>query len=199
MYQNSRKVKMKEDVKAQLVQVAQEIFKKFGYKKTTMDEIAFGARKGKSSLYYYFKSKEEIYKAVVELEASSLRTLILDAVHRVDDPKDKLRKYIVTRMLGFKKMSNFYVAIKDDYLSNLDFIESVRKKYDDEERKIVTDILNKGIEQKIFKNLDVDLTARALAMIMKGLEIPLFITKEIQDVETNVDEVLDLLFKGINY
>ena len=52
---------------------------------------------------------------------------------------------------------------------------------------------------KIFKELDIDITAKALTVIMKGLEVPLFITKEIRDIETNVDIVLDMLFTGINY
>ena len=189
---------MKENVKEQLVKVAQEIFKKYGFKKSTMDEIAHAAHKGKSSLYYYFNSKEEVFRAVVELEASALRSQIFDAINRVNDPKDKLRQYIVARMRGFRNMSNFYVAIKDDFLSNLEFIEVIRKKYDDEEIEIVSTILENGIKKNVFKELDVALTARALTVIMKGLEIPLFITKEINDVETNVDDVLEILFTGIN-
>ncbi|MCK4357400.1 MAG: helix-turn-helix transcriptional regulator, partial [Candidatus Cloacimonetes bacterium] len=46
------------DKKEQILKVAGNIFAKFGLKKTTMDEIAKLARMGKSTLYYYFKSKE---------------------------------------------------------------------------------------------------------------------------------------------
>ncbi|MBN1821426.1 MAG: helix-turn-helix transcriptional regulator, partial [Prolixibacteraceae bacterium] len=45
---------MSEKIKNKIIKVAQETFKKYGYRKTTMDEIAFAASKGKSSLYYYF-------------------------------------------------------------------------------------------------------------------------------------------------
>jgi len=190
---------MKEDIKDKIVVVAQETFKKFGFRKTTMDEIAYAARKGKSSLYYYFKSKEEVFQAVVELEAFTLRARILESINKEENPKDKLRQYIVTRMKGFKNMINFYVAIKDDFLSNLDFIETIRKKYDKEEFEIVSCILQDGVETKVFKSLNVPNTARALTIIMKGLEIPLFITEEITDIEPNVDEILDILFFGINY
>ncbi len=190
---------MKENVREQLVKVAQEVFKKFGFRKTTMDEIAYEARKSKSSLYYYFKSKEEVFQAVVELEASALKSQIQEAINKEDDPKVKMREYIVTRMNGFKKMINFYVAIKDDFLSNMDFIETIRKKYDREEIEIISSILKMGVDTKVFKLLDIALTAKTLAIIMKGLEIPLFITEEISDVESNVDQILDILFSGINY
>lgn len=188
---------MSEKVKEKIILVAQETFKKFGFRKTTMDEIAYAARKGKSSLYYYFKSKEEVFREVVEREANTLRFQILEAISAETDPKTQLRKYIITRMDGFKKMANFYVAIKDDYLSNLDFIETVRKKYDEEEIAIVSSILQNGIEKKIFRNLDVPLTSKTIAVIMKGLEIPLFITDDVS-IEGNVDELLEILYFGIS-
>ena len=43
------------------------------FRKTTMDEIAQAARKGKSSIYYYFTSKEDIFRAIVEKETKMLR------------------------------------------------------------------------------------------------------------------------------
>ena len=47
----------KKDVNREsILKIAQEIFSKYGYRKTTLDDIANAVRKGKSSLYYYFKS-----------------------------------------------------------------------------------------------------------------------------------------------
>ncbi|HXL00524.1 MAG TPA: TetR/AcrR family transcriptional regulator [Dysgonamonadaceae bacterium] len=39
---------------------AGELFGRYGYKKTTMDDIADALQKGKSSIYYYFQNKEDI-------------------------------------------------------------------------------------------------------------------------------------------
>jgi AcrR family transcriptional regulator len=36
---------------------AGELFSRYGYKKTTMDDIADALQKGKSSIYYYFQNK----------------------------------------------------------------------------------------------------------------------------------------------
>ena len=114
------------------------------------------------------------------------------------DPKLQLKYYLISRMEGFRSMSNFYLAIKDDFLSNLDFIEETRKKYDKEEFEIVRSIMKNGIEQRAFKKVDIEITAKAITTIMKGLEIPLFITKEIDDLGQHVDELLDMLFYGIS-
>ena len=56
-----------------ILEIAQEIFSKFGYKKTTLDDIANAVRKGKSSLYYYFSSKEDLFQAVIMKEVDILK------------------------------------------------------------------------------------------------------------------------------
>ena len=55
----------KDTVREEILTVAQDIFSRYGYKKTTLDDIAQAIRKGKSSLYYYFSSKEDLFQAVI--------------------------------------------------------------------------------------------------------------------------------------
>ncbi len=55
-----------------ILKIAREIFSKYGFKKTTLDDIANAVRKGKSSLYYYFESKEDLFQAVIMKEVDIL-------------------------------------------------------------------------------------------------------------------------------
>ncbi|RLD78380.1 MAG: TetR/AcrR family transcriptional regulator, partial [Bacteroidetes bacterium] len=71
---------LQDDIKENILDVAQSIFRKYGFKKTTMDEIAKAARKGKSTLYYYFKSKEEIFAAVIEKEGNYMQNELMRIV-----------------------------------------------------------------------------------------------------------------------
>ena len=54
-------------------------------------DIADAIKKGKSSIYYYFKNKEEIFQSVVLQEAKVFRRTIIDAVNKEKDPTDKLK------------------------------------------------------------------------------------------------------------
>ena len=76
----------KDEVKDAIVNVARHIFSRFGFRKTTMDEIAIASRKGKSSIYYYFASKEEIFKAVVEKDASIMKDELIKAHGEAESP-----------------------------------------------------------------------------------------------------------------
>lgn len=187
----------KDEVKDAIVSVARSIFSRFGFKKTTMDEIAMASHKGKSSIYYYFSSKEDIFRAVVEKEASILKQELIHAINNADSPAQKLKAHVLIRMNTMGKLANFYSAIKDDYLSNLDFIEKIRKKYDLEEIQMMENILNEGVEDGIFEIEDTSLAAIAIVTALKGMEIPLFWGVEEKDVEHRLDHLIHILFNGV--
>lgn len=187
----------KDEVRTKIVSVAAKIFTRYGFKKTTMEEIAIATRKGKSSIYYYFSSKEDIFKAVVELEAEELRLDLVKEISMIEDPIEQLRTFILFRMHKMKTLTNFYAALKSDYLSHLQFIEKIRKKYDQNEVKIVTEILRRGIKHNKFVIEDPSLSAVAIVTAMKGLEIPLFINKDHGNIEERLDNLIKFLFYGL--
>ena len=163
-----------------------------------MDEIAQASAKGKSSIYYYFSSKEDIFQAVVEKEASMLKRELIDAIEPVEDPKEKLKIYVLVRMRTFKKLANYYAAIKSEYLSHLDFVENVRKKFDLEEITMVEDILKAGAATREFNIENTRLAAVAIVTAMKGLEIPMFWEEDLdQDIEKRLDDLINILFYGL--
>ena len=180
-----------------IVEVAREIFAQYGFRKTTMNEIADGVGKGKSSLYYYFSSKEDVYRAVIEKEADTLKNKLIDAVEGVDEPVEKLRMYVVTRMEILHELINFHQAINSEYLTNIDFIQKMRKKYDNEEVTILKSILQFGADSKTFRIEDVDLTALAVSTALKGLETPLLASQNEISIELRIDRILQILFFGI--
>jgi AcrR family transcriptional regulator len=180
-----------------IVEKAREIFAHYGFRKTTMNEIAEGVGKGKSSLYYYFKSKEEVYRAVIEKEAETMKNKLIDAVSDEKDPVEKLRIYVVTRMEILHELINFHQAINSEYLTNLDFIQKMRKKYDNEEVALLKSILQLGADSDTFRIEDVELTALAVATALKGLEIPLLAAHDEISIEHRIDRIMQILFFGI--
>lgn len=187
----------KDEVKDTIINVARHIFSRFGFRKTTMDEIALATRKGKSSIYYYFNSKEDIFQAVVEKEAELLKDELTEAVSKVSDPREKLKAYILARMNAFKKLANFYDVMKNDYLSHLEFVNNIRNKYDQEEIMMFENILKEGVSNGEFNIEYTNLAAVAIVTAMKGLEIPLFVEGNEQDIEKRIDNLINILFYGL--
>jgi AcrR family transcriptional regulator len=186
-----------EEARKNIVEIAREIFSHFGFKKTTMEEIALATRKGKSSIYYYFNSKEDIFKAVVEKEAEELKQELTRKISGIEDPIERLNVYITVRMRKLNKLTNFYTALKSDYLSHLEFIEEIRKSYDLDEVRIVSGIIQEGIEKGMFAVEDPHQSAVAIVTAMKGLEVPMFIKKEHGNFEARLSSLINFLFYGI--
>ena len=190
-------VVQKDEVRSRIVAVASKIFTRFGFRKTSMEEIALAAKKGKSSIYYYFNSKEDIFRAVVEKEAEELKKDLNYAIEKVDDPIEKLRTYVLFRMHKLNTLTNYYAVLKHEYLEHLDFIEKMRLEYDRNEIRILKKILQDGIDQGKFRVEEPELAAVAIATAMKGMEIPLFIKKEHGNIEDRLDSLINFLFYGL--
>ena len=187
----------KEEFRKKIIITAGQIFSHYGFKKTTMDEIANALKMGKSSIYYYFESKEEIFEAVVLYEANMLRNELTTAIKAVESPIEKMRNYVFVRMKSFEKLSNYYNAIFDKNLDHFEFIENIRAKYDREELAILRLLLYHGARKKVFNIKNSEYTALAVQTTLKGLEVPLFWKKREIHLEERLDGILDVLFNGI--
>ena len=187
----------KEEFRRKVIVTAGQIFSRYGFKKTTMDEIAKALKMGKSSVYYYFESKEDIFEAVVLYEANILRNELTTAIKSVESPIDKMRNYVFVRMKSFEKLSNYYNAIFDKNLDHFDFIEKIREKYDLEELAILRLILYHGSRKNVFNIKNSEYTALAVQTTLKGLEVPLFWKKKEDNIENRLNTILEVLFNGI--
>lgn len=186
-----------EDVRKSIIESAGKIFSRYGYKKATLDDIAFGIGKTKSYIYYYFRSKEEIFEAVVAYEAQSLRKELLESIKEIDDPELKLKTYLLARISYFDKKVNYYEALRADYLSNLKFVDMMRGKYDREEFTMIRDLLEYGVDKGSFRVDNTELAAFAVLTALKSLEIPLLMNEYGDDLNTRLEYLIQVLFYGI--
>ena len=180
-----------------ILETARNIFKRFGFTKTSIGDIAIAARKGRRTIYTYFESKEDIYKAVIEKEVNILRAKLFEAISNESNVKGKLKAYMITRMMTINELANYYEALRNDYLQNFKIIENIREDFDNQEINMISEILYKGVENNEFKIENVNLTAKAIVVSMKGFEIPFFIEKVNQDLEDQLNSLINILFNGI--
>jgi len=180
-----------------ILAAAEKIFARFGIKKTTMEEIAKAARMGKSTLYYYFKSKEEVYAEVNEKESTLLKSKLQEAIDEVQDPRDQMGAYILTRMTYLRNLSNYYTTLTAEYLEHYAFVEKIRKDFTDYEIQMISRILKNGNQKNTFSVPKVAPTARMIALALKGMEYPLIIEEKEEKLEPMIKLMLDVLFNGL--
>lgn len=186
-----------EDVKQRIIVMAQDIFSRFGFKKTTLADIARSLHMAKSSLYHYFASKEEIFSAVVEKEVNLLKKEMLKSLKQDDDPQKKLRNYGILRMQAVSRVANFYSTFKDDYLEQYSFVQKFRQNYDKYEIETIRSILKEGVDKGIFVVQDLDTTAFTIVTALKGLEYPWAMEPDPTKIMKGIENLCDIFFNGI--
>ena len=191
-------VVIKEEVRVHIVGIARRIFTRYGFRKTTMEEIASASQMGKSSIYYYFKSKEEIFRAVVEFEATMLKEQLSRIISKNNSPPERLKAYILFRLHHVRTLENFYAALNEETLSYLGFILEIRHNFEAEEQELVSKILEDGMEQGIFQLSSSKIGAIAISTMMKGLELPLLLDEAHKtDRGELMEDLIRVLFNGI--
>lgn len=188
---------MKDEKSNFIMTSARKLFSRYGLRKTTVDEIAKEAHVGKGTVYNYFRSKEEVFKAVVEEEAKIFRNELKKAVSSEPTPEKKLRAYVTRRMYLLRQLANFYSTFKDEYINYYGFLEKVRAKYTNEEMATIKLILKEGTEKRIFLIRDLDLTAFAVVIAMKGLEYYWAMETDPLVTEKKIDTLLKIFLEGI--
>ncbi|MDR0371028.1 MAG: TetR/AcrR family transcriptional regulator [Prevotellaceae bacterium] len=180
-----------------LIEVARNLFAERGKNGVTMNDIAEASKRGRRTLYTYFKSKDEIYKAVIDNELMKIFDKLQLVSEEKTEPDVKLRKHILTHLDAVKWAVTRNGSLRADFFRDIYEVERTRRKIDYKEIKLIGEILTEGVRKRIFKPLNIDLSAMMLLYSIKGLEVP-YIRQNISRVfEKYKDSIVDIVFSGI--
>ena len=189
-----------EDTRDKILIVANKLFSRFGFHKTSMDEIAKIARKAKGSLYYHFASKEELFTEVVAKEIENLKASLSIIVNDKNiKAEQKIKQYLIKRMEVLNSASNYHETLKADFFEHFDFIDDLRSNLDDWEKTQLKKIIEQGVEENTFekRNGNMDVLLDVFIMVLKGLEIPFFLQDKYDELHPYFDDLLHILIKGL--
>ena len=158
--------------KAKLIDVARMLFAKNGVDNTTMNDIALASKKGRRTLYTYFKSKEDIYMAVVESELEILSNALERVVAKNMSPDLTILEMIETHLDAIKMVVLRNGTMRAGFFRDIWRVERVRRNFDVREIKLFKQILSDGKEKGIFDIDNVDVMADILHYCIKGIEVP---------------------------
>jgi AcrR family transcriptional regulator len=158
--------------RAKLVDVARQLFAKNGVDNTTMNDIAVASTKGRRTLYTYFKSKEDIYIAVVESELDKLSEALDKVASENIAPDVKILKLIETHLDAIKLIVRRNGSLRASFFRDIWRVERVRRNFNLHEISLFKQVLIEGNEKGIFDVDNVDILADILHYCVKGIEVP---------------------------
>ncbi len=140
-----------------LYQASLELFATFGYKKTTVEDVADKLSMTKGNLYFYVKNKKQLYEQTITHALTQWKDHVKKAVDKKPHPVDKFKAMAVSAMAYIEKNSSLRrVIMNDPGIFTLSPKEDRFAETNQAAMLILKEILEQGVKQKCFYPMDVD-------------------------------------------
>ncbi len=182
------------------IEVARQLFARKGIENTTMNDIASASDKGRRTIYTYFKSKRDIFNAVIERETDKLLESLRQIADMPGNPEEKLRQYVACRFETMKGIVLRNGSLKAGFFRDVRKVDRARKVISSKEIEMLRRILQQGQDENVFNIDDIPARAVIITHALQGLDVP-YIRDSLADSEiskaTMVKYVADLILNGI--
>ncbi len=187
-----------------IVQAAKQLFARYGFSKVTMDEIAAEVDLGKASLYYYFPTKEDLFRAVIKNEQEELLRNLLPILDKKCSAAHKLEQYTEIRLQHFRKLLNlgsivYFATTTGNSLNKQLFIE-----LEIQEKALIEKIVDMGIQSGEFDAKICKKTIMVFLHMLHGLRIRYtkmhggdISTDTLKELETEMRVATDIYIRSI--
>ena len=159
-----------EFVKNQIIEAAKTVFKTYGYNKANMGLIADASGKGRSTLYYYYKNKEDVFKAFMIDFHKPLLKSYKSKLSNKNTLDENLFIFANENIIHIKNGVETYKAILQDLRQGEDFISSTAVKIREHDIEMIKHCLTWAIQNKEIETLDNDHINFLAAIIVNTTE-----------------------------
>lgn len=154
------------------IEVARSLFARKGVENTTMNDIASASDKGRRTIYTYFKSKREIFNAVIETESDELLQRLRAIVAKPITPERKLYEYVDTRLETMREIVSRNGSLRAGFFRDVRKVDRARNVISKKEISLLMSILNEGVERGDFDIPNVKDWAIMITNAIHGIDVP---------------------------
>jgi AcrR family transcriptional regulator len=186
---------MESEKRGQILSLSKKRFERFGYNKTTVDEIASDAGVSKRTLYQEFESKEKILQELFMFEALSVRKAILNQIKKITDPPEKLQTYLRLAKKYLDQNPFIVNVLNDESGFFAPFLKDKPLLVEEGIEEIMVSILKEGIEKGVFRKVEEKVVGHCIFLLFKGFTYGK--REGSKPFGNQTIEVLDLIINGI--
>lgn len=187
---------MMNKTKKVIFESAIEIFSKAGYNGATMDDIALNAGVAKGTLYYHFKSKEEIFNYIITNGLEMMRVSVEEAVKSQENIMLKIKTMCKFQLeLIYENKDFFKVIMSQAWGQELRQVEL--RKCIEEYLKTIEGFLQEGMDNGIVKKGDSNFMSYTFFGTLVSAAIYELINAENTNINMVIDNLMNFIFRGI--
>jgi len=196
-----RSIATRADIRDLILDAADRLLARSGYKKMTMEDLAQEVGIGKGTIYLHFPSKEEVVLSHVDRIVERVKVELRRLAESDRPPAARLREMLVARVLfRFDSVQHYTESLSDLLAALRPGLLARRRRHFEQEAEIVVEVLREGRRAGVFECGDVAATARALLTATNALLPYSLSARELgrrEDVEREAGRVVSLLLDGV--
>jgi AcrR family transcriptional regulator len=180
--------------RVEIFNAAVHLFLEKGFNETSMREIAAAAGVGKSTLYDYFPTKDEILVSMVEERLKELTLEVKAIANELESPVLRLRRIILSYLNYLAANENFFLHLSIEVQrlgqNSQERIMKSRHEYQD----AIRDVIDLGIKEGCFRRVDSLLASR---LILSAFSAAAIANRKASSREQMIEDAFSLLFNGL--
>lgn len=185
-----------------ILDATDRLLTRFGYKKMTIDDLAAEVGIGKGSVYLHFKSKEEIALSHVDRIIERLKKRLHEIAASDRPTPEKVCEMLVERVLFRFDSVQHYTQSINELLSLLrSKLLERRKRYFNEEARIIADVVAAGQAEGVFGEgdaVDISLTLLSATNALLPYSLSAYELGDREELRQRITKIADLLVKGLS-
>jgi len=191
----------RDDVRDLILDAADRLLARYGYKKMTMDDLAQEVGIGKGTIYLHFPSKEEVVLSHVDRIVERLKVELLKIAHGPGAPASRLRRMLVARvMFRFDSVQHYTESLSDLLAALRPGLLARRRRHFEEESEVLSEVLREGRRAGEFSLREPRVAARTLLTATNALLPYSLSARELggrAELEAEATRVVDMLLTGL--
>jgi len=185
--------------KNQILDAATKVFVRQGFQHARMDDIVEESGLSKGTLYWYFKSKEDIINAILRRLFTGDLENLENLVQAEGTASERLVQLTNDRVIGLKRMSSLVPIIFDFYAVAVhqQWVQQFIGEYFKHFRTLLEDLIQQGIDTGEFRPVNTTKAAISLASLYEGLTLHWLMDPQTVQWEILSENSIPMLLDGL--
>jgi AcrR family transcriptional regulator len=189
---------MAPNTREQFIDVARQLFARKGIEHTTMNDIAAASDRGRRTIYTYFRTKSEIYQAVIEEESTRIINELKSKVEKQATPGDKLRALMEYRIeIAIDQHNGYNLWFKSIFSRDAKRANTVRAMTTGRIYSMIDEIIASGIESGDFIQEQALRLPSMLTVLVRGSDLVIMRGAEKSVIDRWRTECIDFIINAI--
>ena len=192
-------------VQEEILRAAIKLYRKFGPNKVTMDDVANASGRSRTSLYYYYKNRDEIFNAVLDTIVNDVAKEIRQAIAEAQGVEDKIYTFCTKKLKTSHDWKSVFSAMwasmdSEEQSKHTRAMDTLHKKLVHMESILLNEILAEGIKNKEIRPIaadEQDMLAFLVSSGIRGLRREIYDQNDPHDIKAAVRMLTSMIVRWL--